>query len=220
MTRPRLTCLPDQPSPRSIRAHGLARKRDQNRVAELLPVVPVRILALRVCPGAGGEARDDCDRVPADAEGRELQSRCRESENRGGQGGNGQVSQRRYVMIFMAGGSLRAARRFVEVTVGQHREAPPSRLPGRIGRSATCNNEARRMLKTYVQHHHANCRARATRSDHPLQLRKVLALSGRSSKRKASRSPCLQGTRGQLSVVPGVSWGHRFRTHAACNAGG
>ena len=33
------------------------------------------------------------DRVPADAEGRELQSRCREGEDRGGPGGNGQVSR-------------------------------------------------------------------------------------------------------------------------------
>ncbi len=52
----------------------------------------VRILALRVRPAGSGETGNDRRRVPADAEGRELQSRCRESEDRGGPGGNGQVS--------------------------------------------------------------------------------------------------------------------------------
>ncbi len=67
-------------------------------------VVPVRILALRVCPAAGGETRHDRRRVPADAEGCQLQPRCGESEDRGGQGGNGQVSKRRHLLIFRAGG--------------------------------------------------------------------------------------------------------------------
>ena len=66
----------------------------KDRGAELLPVVPVRILALRVCPGAGSEACDDGRRVSADAKRRQLQSRCRQGENRGRPGGHGQVNQR------------------------------------------------------------------------------------------------------------------------------
>ena len=50
----------------------------------------------------------DRDRVPADAEGRELQSRCREGENRGSPGGNRQVRSVR--LIVTAGGSQWAAR--------------------------------------------------------------------------------------------------------------
>ena len=56
----------------------------QGRRAAVLRLVQVRILALRVRPAGGGEARDDGHRVPADAEGRELQPRCREGEDRGG----------------------------------------------------------------------------------------------------------------------------------------
>ena len=48
----------------------------------------------------------DGDRVPADAEGRELQSRCREGENRGSQSGNGQVK-----LVKLLKGLERAARR-------------------------------------------------------------------------------------------------------------
>ena len=50
---------------------------------EYFELVPVRVLALRVRPAGSGEARHDGDRVPADAEGRELQPRCREGEDRG-----------------------------------------------------------------------------------------------------------------------------------------
>ena len=42
------------------------------------------------------EAGHDRHRVPADAEGRELQPRCREGENRGRPGGNGQVNAWRF----------------------------------------------------------------------------------------------------------------------------
>ena len=55
----------------------------QERVAGILQLVPVRVLALRVRPAGSGEAGHDGHRVPADAEGRELQPRCREGEDRG-----------------------------------------------------------------------------------------------------------------------------------------
>ena len=58
----------------------------------ILRLVQIRVLALRLCPAAGREAGHDRDRVPADAEGRELQPRCREGENRGGPGGNRQIN--------------------------------------------------------------------------------------------------------------------------------
>ena len=64
---------------------GWPEQRDQRRRAAVLRLVQVRILALRVCPAGGREAGHDRDRVPADAEGRELQPRCREGEDRGGQ---------------------------------------------------------------------------------------------------------------------------------------
>ena len=54
-------------------------------------LVPVRVLALRVRPAGSGEAGHDGHRVPADAEGRELQPRCREGEDRGRPSGHGQV---------------------------------------------------------------------------------------------------------------------------------
>ena len=60
--------------------------------AAILRLVQVRVLALRVRPAGSGEARHDRDRVPADAEGRELQPRCREGEDRSGPGGDGQVA--------------------------------------------------------------------------------------------------------------------------------
>ena len=75
--------VPDQPASRSVRAHGLAGERDQGRRAAVFPVVQVRVLALRVRPAAGREARDDGGRVSADAKGRELQSRRREGADRG-----------------------------------------------------------------------------------------------------------------------------------------
>ena len=81
---PRGRALPDQPSPRSLRAHGLAREREQDRGAAILRLVQVRVLAVRVRPAAGREARHDGHRVPADAEGSELQSRCGEGADRGG----------------------------------------------------------------------------------------------------------------------------------------
>ena len=52
-------------------------------IAGVLRLVQVRVLALRVRPAGSGEAGHDGHRVPADAEGRELQPRCRESEDRG-----------------------------------------------------------------------------------------------------------------------------------------
>ena len=60
----------------------------KDRVAELLQLVQVRVLALRLRPAGSGEARRDGHRVPADAEGRELQPRCREGEDRGRPGGH------------------------------------------------------------------------------------------------------------------------------------
>ena len=56
----------------------------QERGAALLQLVRVRVLALRVRPAGGREAREDGNRIPADAKGRELQPRCREGEDRGG----------------------------------------------------------------------------------------------------------------------------------------
>ena len=50
---------------------------------EYFGLVPVRVLALRVRPAGSGEARRDRHRVSADAEGRELQPRGRESADRG-----------------------------------------------------------------------------------------------------------------------------------------
>ena len=49
--------LHHQPAPRSVRAHGLAEQRDERRGAAVLRLVQVPVLALRVRPGAGGEAR-------------------------------------------------------------------------------------------------------------------------------------------------------------------
>ena len=89
---PRRRAVPDQPSPRSFRAHGLAREREQDRGAAILRLVQVRILALRVRPAAGGEARHDGRRVPADAERGQLQSRCGESADRGGPEGPRAIS--------------------------------------------------------------------------------------------------------------------------------
>ena len=90
---PARRALPDQPAPRSFRAHGVASRPDEERVARILPVVQVRILALRVRPGPGGEAGADRDRIPADAEGCELQPRRSEGEDRGSPGGHGQVAR-------------------------------------------------------------------------------------------------------------------------------
>ena len=71
---------PHQHPPRSLRTHGLAERRQ--RVAGVLQLVRVRILALPVRSAGGWKARQDRDRVSADAEGRELQPGGRESENR------------------------------------------------------------------------------------------------------------------------------------------
>ena len=64
---------------------GWPEQRDQDRGATVFRLVQVRVLALRVCPAAGREAGDDRGRVPADAEGRELQPRRREIANRSGE---------------------------------------------------------------------------------------------------------------------------------------
>ena len=77
---PHLTNLRLDPFERT----GWAGKPDRERVGAIFRLVQVRILALRVRPGSGGEARPDRDRVPADAEGCELQPRRREGEDRGG----------------------------------------------------------------------------------------------------------------------------------------
>ena len=193
----------------------------KSRGAELLPLVPVRILALRVCPGAGREACDDGRRVSADAKRRQLQSRCRQGENRGRPSGHGQVKQRRYVLIFRAGDPHWAARRCVEVTVGQRREAPPSRLPRGLGRSATCKQRGQEDAEDLRAAPTAQAAERGLHgSDHPLQLREVPARSGDPQKgrhhdRHADRELEASGQRPQ-----GCPWGRRFRTHAACNAGG
>ena len=63
---------PREPAPRSVRAHG------DDRIPRELRLVQVRVLAIRLRPAGGGEARPDRHRVPADAEGRELQPGGRE----------------------------------------------------------------------------------------------------------------------------------------------
>ena len=73
---------PDEPAPRPVRASRLPGQRDPRRLAELLHLVPVRVLALRVRPAGSGQAGHDGHRVPAHAEGRELQPRCGEGEDR------------------------------------------------------------------------------------------------------------------------------------------
>ena len=85
-------------------------------VAAILRLVQVRVLALRVRPAAGGEARPDRHRVPADAEGRELQPRCREGEDRGRQGRHGQVGEQEASNEANGGRPARAAR-FLRVHV-------------------------------------------------------------------------------------------------------
>ena len=56
------------------------------RVAGLLQLVRVRVLALPVRAAGGGEGRADRDRVPADAAGRELQPRGGQGADREGPG--------------------------------------------------------------------------------------------------------------------------------------
>ena len=68
-----------QPAPRSVRAPGLAERRDERRRAAILRLVQVPILALCLCPAGDGQGTPDLPRISADAAGRELQSRCRES---------------------------------------------------------------------------------------------------------------------------------------------
>src|SRR6185503_19930802 len=53
---------------------------------------------------------DDRHRVPADAKGRELQPRCGESEDRGCQGGNGQVGHAKALYELHGGQPATAAR--------------------------------------------------------------------------------------------------------------
>ncbi len=57
---------PGESSSRPLRAYG------NGRFVELLLLVRLRVLALRLCPARGRETGPDGDRVPADAEGREL----------------------------------------------------------------------------------------------------------------------------------------------------
>ena len=59
--------LHHQPAPRSVRAHGLAKQRDERRRAAILRLVQVPILALRVRPAGGGQGTPDLPRLPADA---------------------------------------------------------------------------------------------------------------------------------------------------------
>ncbi len=58
---------PRQPAARSLRAYR------SERIAELLPLVRLRVLALRLCEAGGRQVRPDLPRVPADAEGGDLQ---------------------------------------------------------------------------------------------------------------------------------------------------
>ena len=60
---------------------GMSNGKD-NGLARLLQLVRLRVLALRVRAAGSGETGQDGDRVPADAKGRELQPRSRESANR------------------------------------------------------------------------------------------------------------------------------------------
>ena len=70
-----------------VRAHGT------DRIPRILRVVQVRVLAIRSRPGGGGEARRDGDRVPADAEGGQLQPGGRQAADpRGVQGACNSVS--------------------------------------------------------------------------------------------------------------------------------
>ncbi len=64
------------------RADGHVRR--QGRVARLLQLVCLRVLALRVRAAGGGEGGPKLHRVSADAEGRKLQHGGGESSNRGG----------------------------------------------------------------------------------------------------------------------------------------
>ena len=71
------TVKPDMPILVNLRLDPFERT-GMTGSARVLPVVQVRVLALRLRPAGGGEAGPDRDRVPADAEGRELQPRGRE----------------------------------------------------------------------------------------------------------------------------------------------
>src|SRR5207248_6114749 len=61
------------------------------RVAAILGMVQVRILALRAGSGCRREAGDDGDRISADAKRREFQSGCRKREDCGREECNRQV---------------------------------------------------------------------------------------------------------------------------------
>jgi hypothetical protein len=75
--------LHHQPSPRSVRVHGLAKRWDERRGAAILRLVQVSILALCVRPAGDGQGNPNLPGLPADAKGRELQPRC--SEGGGGE---------------------------------------------------------------------------------------------------------------------------------------
>src|SRR5262245_57677044 len=88
----------------------MAQQRHEGGRTTIFRLVQVRVLALRLCPAEGGGACQDCHRIPADAEGRELQPRSREGENRSRQGGHRQVAMAG-LADRLAGASLSARRR-------------------------------------------------------------------------------------------------------------
>ena len=71
------TVKPDIPILVNLRLDPFERT-GMHRIRRVLPVVQVRVLAIRLRPAGSGEACPDRHRVPADAEGRELQPRGRQ----------------------------------------------------------------------------------------------------------------------------------------------
>src|SRR5258708_21162686 len=70
-----------QPASRSVRAHGLAQRRDERGGPAILRLVQIPVLALRACPAASGQGTPDLPRVPADAARRKLQPRRSQSRD-------------------------------------------------------------------------------------------------------------------------------------------
>ena len=143
------TCL-TSPTCASIRSSaGLAQQRNERRRAAILRLVQVPVLALRVRPAGDGQGTPDLPRIPADAAGRELQPRRRESGD-GEKDGTGARRQRpRPVtgMTFTAGGSQgppafrRLANPFARETRGPRLpRGGPATSPAKI-RAKKRNNE-------------------------------------------------------------------------------
>ena len=88
------TVKPDWPILTNLRLDPFERT-GIDRIAQLLQLVRLRVLAFRLRPAGGREVRRDLHRVPADAEGGELQPGGRQAADpRGGQGPQGAVSHR------------------------------------------------------------------------------------------------------------------------------